>query len=263
MSSQPSSSSSSSSSNPLPTEPTRNGNPPNQGPQVSNQQPSKSWLSSIDRTYHLFESPDLRSKYPRLSSKVKDAVELMERVLLEVGLERSCLSFNGGKDCTVLVHLLCSVVRRIRGMTTTSSPPPQLASIPSLYISCPSPFEEMERFIDRSSHPLTGYNLDLVTVEGGMKQGLQTYLEGGGVRWERVERNENPGHEPPRKRDVRAVFIGTRRNDPHGGYTSLGSTFNTHPNPTLKVIEDPPSSIQKWRPAYMLEDESLERAGRE
>ena len=63
-------------------------------------------------------------------------------------------------------------------------------------------------------------------------------------------------------------------------YTSLGSTFNTLPNPILKLEVTPEGSESKenvtsqaqtvgdgtavgaWKPAYMLEDGNLERAGR-
>lgn len=41
------------------------------------------------------------------------------------------------------------------------------------------------------------------------------------------------------------------------GYTSLGSTHNTHPNPYLQV-----QGTTTYRPAYCLEDGSSERAGR-
>lgn len=42
------------------------------------------------------------------------------------------------------------------------------------------------------------------------------------------------------------------------GYTSLGSTFNTIPNPLLRD----PSHPKGWKPAWELEDASAERAGR-
>ena len=42
-------------------------------------------------------------------------------------------------------------------------------------------------------------------------------------------------------------------------YTSLGSTHDTFPNPTLRSLDE----ASTWHPAWMLADESLERAGRE
>ncbi|KWU42571.1 adenine nucleotide alpha hydrolases-like protein, partial [Rhodotorula sp. JG-1b] len=43
------------------------------------------------------------------------------------------------------------------------------------------------------------------------------------------------------------------------GYTSLGSTYNTFPNPLLRSTALP---LGGWRPAWELEDEDAERAGR-
>lgn len=53
-------------------------------------------------------------------------------------------------------------------------------------------------------------------------------------------------------------------------YTSLGSTFNTFPNPVLNTrkgdkaesAQQNSTSKEHFQPAYMLEDGSLERAGR-
>lgn len=46
-------------------------------------------------------------------------------------------------------------------------------------------------------------------------------------------------------------------------YTSLGSTHNSFPNPCLLVKGgEAEGGIKKYRPAWELEDESKERAGR-
>ena len=45
------------------------------------------------------------------------------------------------------------------------------------------------------------------------------------------------------------------------GYTSIGSIISTLPNPALKC--DPDKYGVEYHPAWMLEDESLERAGRQ
>lgn len=45
------------------------------------------------------------------------------------------------------------------------------------------------------------------------------------------------------------------------GYTSLGGTTDTHPNPALKVVG--PAGELEYRPAYELEDDRLERLGRD
>ncbi|SPO38750.1 related to FAD1  len=314
-------------------------------PPPAPQQPSSGWLRSIDAVYDLFERPEIAAQAPHLSEKVRTAVRLCEDVIREVGWHRCALSFNGGKDCTVLVHILAAVQRRLLSLSSSTS----------------SSSSNMEKFIAFSASPTHGYNLDLVTVPGGMKEGLRTYLEGGGstqigcngadVDAETQAQAQRQGEGGPRpKRDIQCVFIGTRRDDPHGpslsarswtdadwprverihpiltweykdvwdflrcrhladpqaavdhdalastygvagggdegvpycllyeqGYTSLGSTYNTHPNPVLRlddsataqtsdrhpVVVGDGTASGRWKPAYMLQDGSLERAGRE
>ncbi|CEH15066.1 3'-phosphoadenosine 5'-phosphosulfate sulfotransferase (PAPS reductase)/FAD synthetase and related enzymes [Ceraceosorus bombacis] len=287
------------------------------------------WLASIDAVYAIFEKPQLSSEHQRLAGLVKKAVSLVEEVILECGIEQVALSYNGGKDCNVLIHLICAVLRRTGKRRTapsskSASPSPShpLQPLPAVYITCESPFQQVEDFVTASRQR---YNLDLVRVRGGMRSGLEDYLSGKGQR--RVgfetsdERNSN-GH------SVKAIFVGTRRTDPHGntltdrkptdpgwpqvervhpildwkyadvwtflrcplfgkggagltqqerdrtatanaigvpycvlydeGYTSLGSTFNTFPNPVLRD-----ANSGTWRPAHELQDEALERAGRQ
>ncbi|KAE8224551.1 hypothetical protein CF319_g2571 [Tilletia indica] len=214
--------------------------------------PTTSWLRSVDAVYDLFESADLKQKYPRLSMLVWEGVKLCEHVVQEVGLEHCALSFNGGKDCTVLVHMLAAVLRRLNGHThppsadptptassSLSSTQPPLIPIPTIYITCPSPFPTLESFVRASIHR---YNLHLHTVRGPMKPALIEYFHGGGVEGvpplgseereqeeqggERVEREVDGGVEG-RKRKIKAVFIGTRRTDPAGA--SLGPRTPTDP----------------------------------
>lgn len=45
------------------------------------------------------------------------------------------------------------------------------------------------------------------------------------------------------------------------GYTSLGGTMDTHPNPALKVVG--PGGELSYRPADELEDDGMERLGRD
>lgn len=46
-------------------------------------------------------------------------------------------------------------------------------------------------------------------------------------------------------------------------FTSLGSTYNTYPNPALRIGNDSTnSSSAMFKPAYELTDGSLERCGR-
>ncbi|UZJ56519.1 hypothetical protein CBS101457_005839 [Exobasidium rhododendri] len=298
--------------------------------------PPSAWIKSIDATYTIFESEKLREQYGHLSEQVQKAVRLCEEVVQEFGIDQCALSFNGGKDCTVLIHILAAVYRRLSKSPQSSSSSCKLEdilpSIPSLYITCTSPFPEVEEFVSDSIH---SYNLNIVRLGGDMKEVLEKYLEGEG---EEIVPGANGelSRAMKKTRKTKAMFLGTRRTDPHGanlkhrdhtdegwpdveriqpildwsyqdvwdflrcpvfavqgdqksqpydekkwgkpygipycvlydeGYTSLGSTFNTFPNPVLDTRKGEPVSEAdkvkgRWKPAYMLQDESLERAGR-
>lgn len=187
----------------------------------------------------------------------------------------------------MLLHLLGAVVLRQCDCSSLDAAPPA-KRIRAIYVRCPSPFPQVEEFIDECSE---AYNLVLEPITAGMKEALATYRE--------------------RIPSVKAVLVGTRRGDPHGsklkvykstdgdwpdfmrvhpildwsyadvwdflrsselghegipfcslynyGYTSLGSTHNTFPNPELRSLDE----ASTWQPAWMLRDDSLERAGRE
>ncbi|GAA5963632.1 hypothetical protein JCM21900_000202 [Sporobolomyces salmonicolor] len=240
-----------------------------------------------------------------LGHKVKHALEIVDKAIQDYGPEQVALSFNGGKDCTVLVHLFAASLLHHLSPSLPSSSSSSSASSPSssplplntIYVRCPSPFPQVEAF---TSLCAARYRLALDAIEGGMKTALQGYLD----------RKRAIGE------DIRAVLVGTRRGDPHGasltafaptdsdwpsfmrvhpildwsyseiwqflrhpsltlgggpiewcelynyGYTSLGSTHDTFPNPLLRKTDDP-AVLGGWLPAWDLEDEAQERAGRE
>ncbi|KAL2044311.1 hypothetical protein N7G274_003016 [Stereocaulon virgatum] len=144
--------------------------------------------------------------------------------------------------------------------------------------------EALERYPTSTKYHLA---LSRYVSQKGMKAAFAEYLSGAGS-------------------SIQAIFVGTRRTDPHGasltpfdptdrgwppfmrvhpvlewrykevwaflrymrveycvlyerGYTSLGGTNDTHPNPRLKVE----GVGGAYRPAWMLEQEGDERAGRE
>jgi hypothetical protein len=111
-------------------------------------------------------------------------------------LEALAISYNGGKDCNVLVHLLAAVLRRLSSPASSSSSLPRL---PALYVACAAPFAEVERFVAAS---VARYNLELRRVRSDMKGGLQEYMR---------MRAEHMG------RPCSTVFVGQRRTDPGGG----------------------------------------------
>ncbi|KIY49852.1 adenine nucleotide alpha hydrolases-like protein [Fistulina hepatica ATCC 64428] len=272
-----------------------------------------------------------------ISSLIKEALDVIDSALDDHGQDHVAISFNGGKDCTVLLHLFAAALAKRTPSNHSMKP------IPGVYIAAPSTFPSLEEFIDSAAQ---AYNLDLFhtrppnqPVESvdtpsqsngtshtdvsdplskplgsskgaeGMKQALQIYKD--------------------RYPHISAILIGTRRTDPHGGrlsyrnmtdhgwppyervnpiinwsytdvwtfirglsipycdlydqgYTSLGSTHNTSPNPALLVKPDlvtlnharesrsqgassesaAPPAIARYRPAYELVEGALERAGR-
>ncbi|GJD04709.1 phosphoadenosine phosphosulfate reductase [Colletotrichum higginsianum IMI 349063] len=191
-------------------------------------------------------------------------------------LEQISISYNGGKDCLVLlIMLLACLARRYPSPSkpsqtndsngTTSFPD----KFQAVYIVSKHPFAEVDDFVEATS---SQYYLDVKRYLMSMKEGLGAYLE------------DRP--------NVKAIFVGTRRTDPHGeklthfdptdsgwpdfmrvhpvidwhyaeiwaGYTSLGGTQDTHPNPQLKKEGESGAS---FRPAYELTEDDEERLGRD
>ncbi|KAK7486668.1 hypothetical protein BaRGS_00022069 [Batillaria attramentaria] len=208
---------------------------------------------------------------------VKQAVSVIEEALDKyTSLEEICLGFNGGKDCTALLHLFHAVVQKRY--------PDRKGKLQALYIRSRLPFPEVELFV---SNACQRYNLELIRYEGRIKENLAALKQG------------HPG--------VKAVLMGTRKTDPYSdhlesfsmtdpdwpqfmrvnpilnwnyevvwrflrelclpycslydqGYTSLGSMNNTHPNPMLQFIDH--NGIVSYKPAYELVENGNERDGR-
>ncbi len=100
-------------------------------------------------------------------------------------MEEISISYNGGKDCLVLLILFLSA------LATYSGPLPPL--LQSIYIVSEHPFQEVDDFVDVSTQE---YKLDLARYVMPMKAAFAKYLQD--------------------KEKVKAIFVGTRRTDPHG-----------------------------------------------
>ncbi|KAF9291448.1 3'-phosphoadenosine 5'-phosphosulfate sulfotransferase [Mortierella alpina] len=158
------------------------------------------------------DSKLMRERDQECWKSVRHAVEVIEEALTRYGPQEISLSFNGGKDCTVILHLYIAVLYKLHGsvmdtaLAALSLPDnsqqqqqqrhhPQRYPIPSIYVTDEKPFGQVERFVDDE---IERYNLDLVRIPGPMKKALFDYhgLKNGSIK---------------------AIMVGTRRDDPHGG----------------------------------------------
>ncbi|KAF7945725.1 uncharacterized protein EAE97_004763 [Botrytis byssoidea] len=234
-----------------------------------------------------------------VQEQTRIALGVIRECLERYSLEEISFSYNGGKDCLVLLILLLTALSNHQSSFSSSSSSPSSSSkpkpkplplaLPSVYILSPHPFPEVDTFVASSS---AHYHLQLSRYASPMKEAFTQYL-----------------HDHP---VVKAILVGTRRTDPHGadlthfdltdggwprfmrvhpvidwhyreiwgfirhlnipycplydqGYTSLGGTTDTHPNPVL-VAEDSKGDGEgevKFRPAYELVEDEEERLGRD
>ncbi|EER24574.1 Phosphoadenosine phosphosulfate reductase domain containing protein [Coccidioides posadasii C735 delta SOWgp] len=293
-------------------------------------------LSSVSATLHakiqafLSEPHDPSSLLYRVQQQTRISLSVVREALSRYKLHELSLSYNGGKDCLVLLILFLSSLHPLPEPSSTKqktqaqqctfkdkpeAPKSQNAnpnllddpddepptSIPAMYARPSHPFPSVETFVDSSSLTyhlsLTRYTTD--PPHTTLRDTFACYLQ------------KYPG--------IKAIFVGTRRTDPHGeklthfdrtdhgwpdfmrihpvidwhyveiwafirhlgveycplydqGYTSLGGTNDTHPNPKLQINKASPMEASKpsnagqetpkFRPAYELVEDEEERLGR-
>ncbi|KAF9467210.1 hypothetical protein BDZ94DRAFT_1249851 [Collybia nuda] len=238
---------------------------------------------------------ELANSGDALGLLVKEALDVIDEGLNTHGQDSVSISFNGGKDCTVLLHLFAGALAR-----KNSTRP-----IPGIYIPVPSPFPALEEFIEESAK---AYDLDLFHCRPPSEEveSVITPAQKNGTNY--VDSRKPASHAVGKAKGaegmrqaldiyktrfphISAILIGTRRTDPHGatlshrnmtdngwpsferinpiinwsysdvwsflrklsvpycklydqGYTSLGSTFNTFPNPALLIDETSRSYLE-------------------
>ncbi|OJJ62543.1 hypothetical protein ASPSYDRAFT_41219 [Aspergillus sydowii CBS 593.65] len=228
----------------------------------------------------LAESHEPDSLLSSVQNRTRTSLNIIDDALQKYSLDEIALSYNGGKDCLVLLILFLAALNSKLPIDETKR-----QSIPAMYVAEADPFTEMEDFVNWSKQI---YHLDLArytkNAQTTLRSGFEDYLD------------RNPS--------VKAIFVGMRRTDPHGtnltnfdptdsgwpdfmrihpvvdwryaeiwaflrhlqleycslydkGYTSLGGLSNTHQNPSLW---DPVK--EEYGPAYELIDDNLERSGR-
>ncbi|KAG5893180.1 hypothetical protein JTB14_000440 [Gonioctena quinquepunctata] len=223
------------------------------------------------------ENDLLESIYESEDVHLQQAIKNIEKCFETYGPENTFLSFNGGKDCTVLLHL-AYIVLKIKY-------PDYKKPLFCLYVRSKEAFSDQDKFISQCQ---IFYNLDLTSITLGMKEALEQVLN--------------------RKPNLRACFMGTRKTDPYSaelsvfqmtdpgwpqimrvspllewhysdiwdyllyykvpycklydmGYTSLGNSSNTIRNPSLSYY-NVELGADSYLPAYKMLNESKERSGR-
>ncbi|XP_057983007.1 uncharacterized protein LOC131167941 [Malania oleifera] len=224
----------------------------------------------------------------RLKTKYNNAIYVIKRALSLYSVEEVAFSFNGGKDSTVLLHLLRAGYFLHKGEDTYSNggltDNKFSCPIRTIYFETSSAFHEIDSFTHETAATY-GLQMDIIRLD--FKSGLEVLLK---------------------SRPIRAIFLGVRIGDPTAvgqeqfspsspgwppfmrvnpildwsyrdvwaflltckvrycslydqGYTSIGSIYDTVPN-ALLCIDRSSSSKEKFKPAYLLPDGRLERAGR-
>ncbi|KAL2481361.1 phosphoadenosine phosphosulfate (PAPS) reductase family protein [Abeliophyllum distichum] len=224
----------------------------------------------------------------RLKTKYNNAIYVIQRALALYSIEEVAFSFNGGKDSTVLLHLLRAGYYLYKSGKDNSTGDPDDCAITFpiriIYFESPSAFSEINSFTYDTA---TSFKLQMDIVRLDFKSGLEALLKA---------------------KPIRAIFLGVRIGDPTAvgqeqfspsspgwppfmrvnpildwsyrdiwaflltckvrycslydqGYTSIGSIHDTVPNALLS-IGNSNNSEEKFKPAYLLPDGRLERAGR-
>ncbi|KAL3825862.1 hypothetical protein ACJIZ3_021891 [Penstemon smallii] len=221
----------------------------------------------------------------RLKTKYNNAIYVIQRALALYSIDEVALSFNGGKDSTVLLHLLRAGYHLHKSGKSKSSEDAEITfPIRTIYFESSSAFPEINSFTYDAAFT---YKLQMDIIRLDFKSGLEGLLQA---------------------KPIKAIFLGVRIGDPTAvgqeqfspsspgwppfmrvnpildwsyrdvwaflltckvqycslydqGYTSIGSIHDTVPNELLCKTKSG-NIEEKFKPAYLLHDGRLERAGR-
>ncbi|KAF0717495.1 Aste57867_2257 [Aphanomyces stellatus] len=243
---------------------------------------------------------DLVARFDALCDKVDAdtrktflrAIEVLDRAIDILTLERMCFSFNGGKDSTVVLHLIrVTLAKRALAITAASSPEAfeatyrhLLSLLPVMYFDAPDQFPDVKAFI-HACIDRYGFACEMQTchfVQGIekiiAKRRTQAFLMGVRVGDPGTDELEHfspssPGWpaffrvNPILRWRYDHVWLFLRHLNLEycslydQGYTSLGSVHNTVRNPDLEYVNDDTGKTEYW-PAHKLVDNASERCGR-
>ncbi|ETI20801.1 hypothetical protein G647_07143 [Cladophialophora carrionii CBS 160.54] len=176
----------------------------------------------------------------RTQEQTRISMQVIEKALNDYDFPALSLSYNGGKDCLVLLILYLAVLH-----THFSKPPKNGAprndfptSIPSIYAKPPDPFPAVSEFVEYSSKL---YHLDLthISTNPGPRKKERSHsnppLSSSPISTSSTTLPASSPAAPPSDRpivsfrdafalylsshpQVKAIFVGTRRTDPHGSH---------------------------------------------
>merc|ERR1711997_1449900 len=133
-----------------------------------------------------------------LKTLVKESLDAIEKCYKDYEEEEVMMAMNGGKDCLTMLHLVHAYFQK--HMKPTS----KKARIKALYIEDNDAFPEVNQLIEQSAE---SYNLDMLRINSPMKLALTKVLEDKCPAWK---------NEKDEVCNIRACFMGIRRNDPGG-----------------------------------------------
>ncbi|KAJ3450131.1 fad synthase [Anaeramoeba flamelloides] len=215
-----------------------------------------------------------------IQKKLKTSISIIEEAVTRYGYDGLSLSYNGGKDCLIILDIIHSMATGL--LPTKLRTPEKLKDILLFYLHDEDDFEEMKQFVESSLNQYGFRNYTKFTTNS-LKEGLIHILK------------ENP--------KVQGIFLGTRvvdlkgRNQPifaptngnwpksirispvmeweysdvwgylttkkvgycklyDNGYTSLGLKSQTKKNPLLRQKNG------EYLPAHVLTHKLSEREGR-